>query len=1012
MRSLTVRPALFIHAVLASTCEDTPVQRPGTTSASRPVPPSLMEVPPQDMRKALVEGYRLKPDRRFLLAVGEIHSFLSGQKTQEAAVEFKDSGWEIRYANQVVGHVPELPDFPDFDDLLAGWTKRMNEQDPLRLSGNVSDQLPREISSPLEGFFAPEVTAGLREIDLQWRQGHHDAAFLSVATRGFVSLVLQGYDTAEIADRVAGRALALLTLTKNLTTARPAREECLLAEAMGYSTHAVDMAAKLAESDPARLYVLRDDHRLKDAAMAAGSSPESRYFWMVRLAARGDVNAWSAAERSLFQLGRVPFAVTQAGMGFNTFEVWSKLPRLARLAVQQAVVRERGPLTLSKALGDPIRTGPAYLAQLFHTGTGRSAPERFASGLDIAAAKYPGPFLESETFRVYYLASYYSSLQDEGVFYLDSLSSAPDARHFVGELGDAQEGPAADFKVWYSHLAESKAGPSDLNAMLKDMSGLSSLGARPLRRTFHELQERAGYGDPRLLTATRRLAARMDTRVDDRYYMGNLALSGLRDLKLTEKLYGSVVKAAASRHPSLQAWNASFMGDTNQLMHLVHSPRHTLRERGEALEYLENKKGTSPETIRKEYAQLIKEAPDSWQVRQKYVDYLEKAKDYAGARAVLEPWLESNKGSDDLAYAAVQTTLARQYYLEGRYSEAWDAVEPAIESWQGGAMQRGALTLNKLGFKEEAEKLARQAVDRYPGGLHLRAMLAGFYREWGRPKDAAVVLKSGPHALSITDWQQHFAPKFAEVFKDRPRVEALAAFETLVAQGIGPFELEPVTDAMANARKDDLAFQMVSRLHFGGIGDLTFRIDGYKYLKAVKGPKAALEWVRTAIQPNLYNPTTMMAFTAHEYGLLWDLVDKPTPGYGEDFAWAMRAAASVKLGPRKDSHRVELEKYFQQHTKGYWETIGRYLMGLASEDELVAQAKNPRERCENAYYLGLRAESDDRFEDASDWYRISVESGLENMGEYRWAYNTLYLWEGKGMSLARIAAEARGAKGK
>jgi hypothetical protein len=79
----------------------------------------------------------------------------------------------------------------------------------------------------------------------------------------------------EIADRVAGKALALLTLTRSFTSFKPDREECLLAEAMGYFAYAETLAATLAESDLARLYVLRDDQRLRDAASAGGSAPSS-----------------------------------------------------------------------------------------------------------------------------------------------------------------------------------------------------------------------------------------------------------------------------------------------------------------------------------------------------------------------------------------------------------------------------------------------------------------------------------------------------------------------------------------------------------------------------------------------------------------------------------------------------------------------------------------------------------------------------------------------------------------
>jgi len=1010
MRSLTLRLALVTLSVLATSCGHGPAQRPATPHASRPVPPSVMTVSPQDMRKALQAGYRLKPDRRFLLAVGVIHSLLTGQKAEEVEVEFKDGDWEVRYANQVVGHVQELPDFPEFNELLGGWAKSVNEQHPLRLSGNGKDQPSGEISGRADAFLAPEVLAGLQEIDRQWNQGHHEAALLEAATRGFVSLVVQEYDEVEIADALAARALAGLALTKSLTTATPDREECLLAEAMGYSTHAESLSAKLAESDPARLYILREDHRLEEMAKSPGSSAEARYLWMVRLAGRGDIQAWTSAERRLYPLGRVPFPVTRTGMWLGSFEVRETFPRRIGAAVHEEISRERGPLTFSEALGHPLTSGRDYLQRALGIQPSRIAADAFASSLDIMAAKYTGPFLDPESYRAYFSAYYYSALMDQGLFYLDSLSSARDAQDFAGQLGTAKEGLAADFKVWYRHLADSAAGPADLNSLLNDLSGLPNLGGQPLSRTFNELQDRASYGNPLLLAASRGIAARLDTRIEDRRFMGDVALTGARDLKLTEKFYGSVVKAAASLNPTLQGWYASFVGDTQTLMGLALDRKFGVEERAEVLEYMEEQKGIPAQTLRKAFDQLIQDEPGSWALREKYVAYLEKAKDYAGARAVIEPWLEAHQDSRDLDEALARTAFARQLYLEGRYAEAWDMVQPAIKSQQGGAMQRGAMILNKLEKRKEAEKLAREVVARYPDSVFFRAVLAGFYWEWGRPQDAATVLKSAPSALRIIDFQQEFAPKFVEVFKERPEEQALAAFRALVAQGFDGIALMGVTDAMAEARKDDCPFQMVSGLHSGGIGDLTFRVAGYKYLKAVKGPRAALEWVRTAIPPGMYNPTTMMAFSAQEYGLLWDLVEKPTPGFGEDFAWTMRAAASAKLGPGKDAHRTELVNYYRQHAQGYWETIGRYLVGLASEDEILAQAKSPKERCENAYYLGLRAESEGRFEDASDWYRISVESGLENMGEYRWAYNTLYRWEGKRMSLKRIAAEARGTK--
>ncbi|HDN27827.1 MAG TPA: hypothetical protein ENG03_12200 [Thioploca sp.] len=60
--------------------------------------------------------------------------------------------------------------------------------------------------------------------------------------------------------------------------------------------------------------------------------------------------------------------------------------------------------------------------------------------------------------------------------------------------------------------------------------------------------------------------------------------------------------------------------------------------------------------------------------------------------------------------------------------------------------------------------------------------------------------------------------------------------------------------------------------------------------------------------------------------------------------------------------------------------------------------------CEVAYYIGLQAQTEGRYFEASNWYRIAVETGLIKNGEYRWAYDQLTRWRGDNKSLrARFA---------
>ena len=55
--------------------------------------------------------------------------------------------------------------------------------------------------------------------------------------------------------------------------------------------------------------------------------------------------------------------------------------------------------------------------------------------------------------------------------------------------------------------------------------------------------------------------------------------------------------------------------------------------------------------------------------------------------------------------------------------------------------------------------------------------------------------------------------------------------------------------------------------------------------------------------------------------------------------------------------------------------MGRYLVGLGTEDDMLALAATSRSRSEVAYYLGVRAQHEKRFGDACEWYRVAAESG-------------------------------------
>lgn len=999
--------------------------------------PDVLTVPPETMRTALAEAYRLRPDRRFLLAVSEIHHLLTGQPRGTATAEFGGTQWQVRYRDMDVGALPAFPTFLDLMGLLPDWIRRVVAESPQRLASAGSAAISREFEGRIDRLATPELLGALRQVDGIWNSGMRDPALFPPATRALVLLTLQTLDRVEMGDAVPAKALALLALAKTLTTHDTAREESLLARLMGYTTHAKTVAASLPPSDAVRQYLAGDSESLKAVALAEGATVEARYLWLLRLAERRDEKAFYSYRQAAFPHPAFVLPGLKAGLDLNRFasndSLSSAVPGviLGELARElgkpveswrEAIARKvprviLGGLFLAdnlirRALGLDEERPSAFVLKIAERVSRllgwvldsrlSSLMDRFESDVQTAGERNLGPFLDPQTYRAYYRSFFYSGMYIRGLHYLDALSSIEAVKQYSNQLDGASRGAAADFSRWYRHLAEFKAGNADPRILLDDLGALSHLGPPALKRSFNELEKRVTVGDPMGFTAAKRMAARMDTRVEHRLSLSNIAYKALRDLGLFESLYRSALATAPLGRQAI--WYANFAGNTKLLTELLRSPDVNPEARVEILGHLEKQDGVKAEFLRAEYRRLIDERPESWRVRSNYVAYLERLKDYRGARWVIDEWLEAHDESAGFDYIFARTALARVYEREGQYEAGWEAIEPVVGSWQGGAMERAARLLDKLGRPDEAEEMGRRVVSRYPDSARIRTTLAELYWRHGKSGEAANVLTSMPHRLTTSDWMYVVAPRFAETFKDRPK-DAPSAFAALLTKEVTHTDLQAFASLFAKAGKHEVAFQLVSQLRWHRVGEMEILTDAYRYLKAWRGREVALDWLRKSVPVERLNAFSTVIFWAGEYELLWDLFEKPEQGAGADLVWLMRAAASARLGPGRDPRRDALLRYYGNPGGQYPQAIGRFLLRLTTEREVLGLAANARQRCEIAYYVGLRAQAEGRYVDASDWFRVAIETGQEMTAEYSWAYNTLTRWEGEGKSLSRLAAE-------
>lgn len=979
---------------------------------SQKKPESVLDVPPESMRDFLADAYRLQPDRRFLMAVAEAHAFLYGQRREKVSAVFKSGQWEICYRNKVVGTLPELPDFKDAMTLLSQWVKTLQQRYPLNLALS-SQTIDPEIDRQREKFLAPNVATAMQKTDAAWEKGRHSQALLYSGTRSLVFLAVQGMDRMETADILPAKALALLAITKTLTGYNVDHEESLLAYTLGYSGHAIAVGNKLMVTDAVRLYVNREGDPLKKIAEAPGASAESRYLYLLRLVESKKAEAFLAWAKDHFSDTCLSLPVYKAGLDLNAFSLTpifaEALPRLVLLSLAQEVESMPDLIELAKNSRNNVYSDKELKDIILAMSATISAKQstmidHFESGLRLLEKKYTGPFLDAETYKAYYTGYFFSSLHDLGLHYLDELSSVESAKQYAAMLGKTDTGIAADFRQWYHTLSQSKEGKSSLQVLMSDLEGLRNLGARPLMRTFGEQRQYFSYGDPAKLKAIKLLMTRLDTRIEHRGYLINMAWEDLHDLKLTERLIGTIATAAPTQE-EYTVWYADFVGNPDMLKEILRNTHATVIARLRALWYLEKGNRMEKKAVESEYEQLVRENPDNWDIRADYAHYLNRTKQYRKTRTVVQDWQKRKVPVTGLERVFAQTMIAYSYYKEGNYNRGWTAIQPMIESRQRWAMEVGALLLDKLDRKSEAEKMGIAMVERYPDSFEGRMTLTELYWHHGKYAEAATLLKSAPHEINVSLWQFTIAPRFAKVFKDKPRKEVMAAFLSLREQKFSNIVLLRLTYPLEKAGKHDLSFAMSNQLQSAGLERVVFLLQSFRSLKSYKGKQKALEWLRKAIPAGMLLPSSMVMYDEKEYELLWDIIADPGQRVEGSYVWLERAAASLQIGAAKDPHRNELLNHFSKAGTGLDETLGKFLVGMSTEKDVLSLIKTAKERCEVAYFLGLKAQSEGRYQDASDWYRIAVETGLIKNGECRWAHDMLYQWYTQGKSLTWLAAD-------
>lgn len=899
-------------------------------------------------REALVDRHELRPDRRFLIALALADCLVSGREPEELRGAYRAGRWTLQQRREELGSLPALPDFGDALSLIS---RRV------RASAAASGVLPgtaeiaelEDLRARIDAMQPAELPEALERIDQLWTSGRKSAGVLELAARGLVFLTLLSDDRLDLTDTLAGRAMATLVLAREVGGADLRQEEALLALKMDYGSHAAAVARTLPEDDPVRLFVLGDEQGLRELAERPAAGGLTR-----QLAERG-LAATSPRPGDLGgDLSLPPF-----------------VPASFRLALYVAtyIVEQNGL--------DPA-----------------SSATRFEQQVAERTRHLGGPFLNADTYAAYLSAAFYSEIYREASRRLGGRQRGGGS--IERQLGGA-DGLAAELRRWYVHLESPQ--PAELEA---DLRQLDLLGPAALRRTLDALVDALQNADPaRQKGAAHALASRLDSRISHQSMLASLAGSHLNDPGTRERLYMRIAEIAGLQEPRVDAWLAMYRRDARALSAIAFDSNASPDLRIYALELAAARDVLEDSEIRAGFRGLVSAAPLDWDVRAAFLEYLEDEGDVDAGIELVRDWLERSGAPRGFPTIFARTAMARLLQLRGDLDQALRWVEPVLSSRQNGAIGRAALIQAERRVEAEATALAVRAVESYPNSVWSRSVLAEVHWRLGRPQGAAEVVRGALPMLGANGWGE-IVRAFVDAFHNRDVEPTAEAMEALRSAGIPTYLLIGLASGLRRRGRADLAFELTSRYGpSGSVEGLWWMVHAYGHLAEAEGEVRANAWYRSRMSPGIATAASMFMFSEGQPDLLWSAI--PDPGATSDapWVWLMRAAAFTRWGG-DEQQRNRLLDHFADEVENPYHRIGRYLMGLDSEADVLAVATGPDRLCEVAYYVALKAEAEGRMEDAIAWYRVVLDTGLMREGEYRWALDALGSWVAEARSLHAI----------
>ena len=603
----------------------------------------------------------------------------------------------------------------------------------------------------------------------------------------------------------------------------------------------------------------------------------------------------------------------------------------------------------------------------------------------------------------YYESVFYTSQYQLAYFYRWSLSAEEAYEDYATVLEKNTGDIGRELSTWYSGLISLDRSKESVNRVMAGIEKLQHPSVYLVIRSTDSVLGKVAWNDTRKTQLVKSAFHVLDSRPGNFIYAGGLLRKQIGDLKRCMIFYEKdfEIEETNAQH----YWLAFLNNDLEALASIAESAHYSDLDQSRALNVLKDSEGDEfEELIRRSYRTRISAAPqDFWQIRS-YAYYLNSKEDYQEAESVIYDWINGDYRYDGLEGVVAYNTLARTRISLEDYSTAWKLIEPVLSGMQGDSLSLGVKILRKLERFEEAESLAKRYIERYPNGLGSTNSMAQVYWQTGRYDDAARLYGAIPKYTSGYNWDHSISVAFYFIFSEKEGAEAKAAGSALLDAGITPMNVSELANYMGQYADSEVAFEMQMLVHKRNPQNKLVTRRIINGMRDVAGDESAAVWGKEALSQFKVFSINLGFYDMQHWKSMWDIVDASVAKRYVDNIWLIRAAAYVHPDNVEKEHRAELLEYYETAGTGKYDTIGKYLMDLVDESEVLGLITNKKTMSECGYYLGLKHHSIGDYEEALDWYRTAAESESAGDWETTWAIRVTSNWSKIG-SLQRVMVE-------